>query len=381
MKKIITITIILLSILNSIETIPTQKEVTKLYIATFNRTPDIYGLDYWVNKSNLTLPKIAQSFFDQEETQKLYPPSTSNRDFIILTYQNLFNRIPDKDGLDYWVTDLDNGVYSKNLFILTLINGAKGEDMDILDKKVESSLWYRPTVNTSWQWQIGGTTLNSSYSVDLYDIDLFSTSKEKIKELQDSGKKVICYFSAGSSEDWRDDFDKFSPQTMGNGLDGWAGERWLDIRTQEVKDIMLSRLGIAKDKGCDGVEPDNVDGYTNSSGFNLTAQNQLDYNKFIAKEAHKRGLSVALKNDPLQVKELEPYFDFSVSEECHLYDECSSYLPFINANKPVFNAEYDIKYINNLSLRVKICQEAKDFKIKTLILPLELDDKFRIDCN
>ncbi len=405
------------SLLLSSQEIPTTKEITKLYVATFNRAPDSSGLEYWRDSSNLPLLGIASSFFDQNETQKLYPPDTSNREFIKSIYQNLFNRTPDSVGWDYWEGDLDSGVYSKNLFIQTVISGAVGDDATILENKttvglsfinahiddvarakevlngvdstkqsvdlalatIESS-WYRPPVDTTWQWQLSGT-INSSYGVGLYDIDLFTTSTEEIKALQESGKRVICYFSAGSSEDWRDDFSKFPASTLGNGLDGWEGERWLDIRSQSIKDIMLARLDVAKAKGCDGVEPDNVDGYTNDNGFNLTANEQLEYNKFIAEESHKRGLSVALKNDPDQVALLEPFFDFSVSEECHLYNECDKYLPFIKAGKPIFSAEYDKKYRDDRVQRDKICSDAKEMKIHTLILPLGLDDEFRDSCD
>ncbi len=58
---------------------------------------------------------------------------------------------------------------------------------------------------------------------------------------------------------------------------------------------MLRRLDLAVTKGCDGVEPDNMDGYANDSGFPLTAEDQLTFNRFIANEAHRRGLAVGLK--------------------------------------------------------------------------------------
>jgi hypothetical protein len=87
-----------LSILNADENTPTKQEISKLYVATFNRAPDSGGLDYWVNNSGLKLSEIAQSFFDQEETQEKYPEGTSNRDFIQAVYNNLFNRDPDTLG-------------------------------------------------------------------------------------------------------------------------------------------------------------------------------------------------------------------------------------------------------------------------------------------
>jgi hypothetical protein len=433
MKKII-LTIVMLSILNASEERPTRQDVSKLYVATFNRAPDDLGLTYWTDKSHFTLSQIARSFFDQEETHNIYPDTISNHDFIKTTYQNLFNRDPDSEGWGYWEEYLDKNLDTKNLFILTLINGAKGSDATILEHKASVGVsfadasyddlilshsvmsgvtsdistveyiqdridshslfgdvwsgytpssthnWYKPTVGATWQWQIEGT-LHTSYSVDIYDIDLLNSSRDEIKALQDSGKRVICYFSAGSSEDWREDFYKFPTDKMGNDLDGWEGERWLDIRAQEIRDIMTARLDIAKEKGCDGVEPDNVDGYINSSGFDLTTKDQLEYNRFIANEAHKRGLSVGLKNDSEQVKLLVDFFDFAITEECHLYEECRLYLPFIEVNKPVLNAEYANRYIDDPTQRDAICQEARSLKIETLILPLGLDDEFRYSCS
>ena len=244
---------------------------------------------------------------------------------------------------------------------------------------ISAGSWYRPPVSVTWQWQLEGN-LNTSYSVALYDVDLFDTRNTTIKKLQQSGIKVVCYFSAGSYEDYRDDRELFLPNTLGNTLDGWDNERWLDIRSANVHSIMKKRLDIAKNKGCDGVEPDNMDGYTNKSGFNLTSQDQLAYNRFIANEAHKRGLAVGLKNDLDQISELVEYFDFAVNEQCFEYNECDALLPFINHGKPVLTAEYLDKYVNSSSERAAICQESRDNQFSTLILPLDLNESFRFSC-
>ena len=165
-------------------------------------------------------------------------------------------------------------------------------------------------------------------------------------------------------------------------MDGWEGEKWLDISNQGLKPIMKARLDLAVQKGCDGVEPDNMDGYTNNSGFSLSADDQLAYNKFIANEARKRGLSVGLKNDLDQIIELEPFFDFSMNEQCHVYNECDMMQPFIDANKPVFNTEYKQEYIdNNNGERDNMCSDSNDLSFKTLVLPLNLDDIFRYSCD
>ncbi len=257
------------------------------------------------------------------------------------------------------------------LFLATACVGSSGSDQ---------SSWYKPNTQTTWQWQLSGT-VNTSYAVDLYDIDLFDSSSTLIETLHTQGKKVICYFSAGSYEEWRSDSGSFPTEVLGNELDGWAGERWLDIRSPALKSIMQARLDLAKTKGCDGVEPDNVDGYTNETGFSLTGDAQLTYNRFLASEAHSRGLSIGLKNDLDQIKTLEPYFDFAVNEQCHEYDECVMMRPFIDNDKPVFNAEYAQRYVDNTNhAREQLCQDAQDIKFQTLILPLLLDDSFRYSC-
>lgn len=238
---------------------------------------------------------------------------------------------------------------------------------------------YRPDVGTRWQWQLSDP-VNTSYVVDLYDIDLFDSSPELIKALQSQGRKVICYFSAGSYEPWRGDAKAFQRAELGKPLDGWSEERWLDIRSQNVAAIMARRMDLAAEKGCDGVEPDNVDGYTNASGFTLNAADQLNFNRQLAEAAHKRGLSIGLKNDLDQVPELVAHFDFAVNEQCFEYSECEALSPFIKAGKPVFNVEYQARYVNDAEARQALCQQAAALGFSSLILPLDLDDAFRFSC-
>jgi hypothetical protein len=169
-------------------------------------------------------------------------------------------------------------------------------------------------------------------------------------------------------------------KSRGKIMDGWADEQWLDISNSSLQNVMLSRLDLAAQKGCDGVEPDNMDGYINDTGFELTGEHQLGYNKFIANQAHKRGLSVGLKNDLDQAEELEPFFDFSVNEQCHQYKECESLSVFIENDKPVLNAEYAKKYLDEEGREV-MCNASKLLGFSSLVLPLNLDGSFRWGCD
>jgi len=199
---------------------------------------------------------------------------------------------------------------------------------------------WQPKPGTSWQIQYEGE-LDLSLNVEIYNLDLFETSKDTIDDLHEFGKKVMCYFSAGSYEEWRPDADQFPDSVLGNEMDGWPGEKWLDIRQLDIlSPIMTNRLELALEKGCDGVDPDNVHGYENDTGFPLSYDDQLTYNKWLAESAHVRGLAIGLKNDILQIDDLVSYFDWELNEECFQYNECEHLTPFIDADKPVFGIEY-----------------------------------------
>ncbi|MFF8595013.1 endo alpha-1,4 polygalactosaminidase [Streptomyces sp. NPDC015220] len=201
------------------------------------------------------------------------------------------------------------------------------------------ALW-RPRPGLAWQWQLDGK-VDPSADVPVYDIDGFENSAADVARLHRAGRKVICYVNVGAWEDFRPDKDAF-PRSVLGAVNGWRGERWLDIRRVRVlRPIMERRFDMCRDKGFDAVEPDLVEGYGNRTGFPLTADDQLRYNRVIADIAHERGLAVGLKNDLPQIPQLVADFDFAVNEECAQYDECARLTPFVEAGKAVFHVEYE----------------------------------------
>ncbi|MFI5915378.1 endo alpha-1,4 polygalactosaminidase [Dactylosporangium sp. NPDC051541] len=203
-----------------------------------------------------------------------------------------------------------------------------------------ASSWWKPTVGLSWQMQFSGK-LDTSIDAQVYDIDGADSTSAQVAALHRAGRKVVCYVDAGSYENWRADAAKFPAAVRGKALDGWAGEQWLDVRNwTALQPILSARFRDCKAKGFDAVDPDNMDGYANDSGFPLTAADQLTFNRRVADLAHGLGLAVGLKNDLEQVKALQPAFDFAVNESCSQYKECGLLAPFIAAGKPVFHVEY-----------------------------------------
>lgn len=225
---------------------------------------------------------------------------------------------------------------------------------------------WHPEVGDTFFWQLAGT-VRAGRRATIYDIDSETTPRATVAALHRHKRKVVCYISGGSFEEYRGDASAFPAAVLGEQLDGWPDERWLDIRQLHIlAPIMRARMAACRAKGFDGIEFDNVDGYTQKSGFDITAADQLRYNRWLADEAHRHGLAAGLKNDPDQVTALVRWFDFAVVEQCFQYSECAKYTPFIRAYKPVFDAEYVTP------LRT-FCVPARRLRIEAARYPLALN--------
>jgi hypothetical protein len=205
---------------------------------------------------------------------------------------------------------------------------------------VTAKSWWVPAPGSTWQVQYSGA-LNLNVKASIYNLDGEDTSAATVTKLKARGVRTICYINAGAWEDWRGDRAKFPADVIGDDMDGWDGERWLDIRRTEVLlPLMTARMASCKAKGFDAVDADNVHGYENETGFDLSAADQLRYNKALAAAAHRLGLGFGLKNDLGQIAELASVVDFAVNEECQQYRECGGYAPLVAAKKAVFSIEY-----------------------------------------
>lgn len=239
--------------------------------------------------------------------------------------------------------------------------------------------WWTPPVGTSWQIQFTGNSLDLSYDVDVYDLDMFDTDLQTVADLHAAGRRVFCYISVGSWEDWRPDADQFPESVLGNDYEGWPGERWLDIRQLDVlAPMMTARLDLCQAKGFDGVEPDNIDAYTNETGFPLTYQDQLAYNLWLAQQAHARGLSIGMKNDVEQIDDLLPYFDWALVEDCFIQGWCDEMTPFIDAGKAVLAVEYTDEYTEAEFLS-QVCPPAETLELSAILKDRNLD-AWRVAC-
>lgn len=235
--------------------------------------------------------------------------------------------------------------------------------------RAEKDTWWKPTIGLTWQWQLN-QPVDTSINAGMYDVDLFETDPATLGQLRSQGHKLVCYTSVGSWEEWRPDAKLFPETVIGKKYEGWPDEKWLDIRQIDLlAPILRARFDECKAKGFDGIEPDNKDSYTNDTGFPLTYADQLTFNIWLTQEAHQRGLSIGMKNDPDQVADLLPYFDWALTEDCFVEGWCEQMLPFIQAGKPVFAAEYTD---NDLRLE-DYCPKAKTWNFSAILKNRDLD--------
>lgn len=100
--------------------------VMELYTAYFNRAADKDGVDYWLNEMDTkawTIDQVAQSFADQTEYTAIYAGLT-NAQIVAQVYTNVLGRTADAEGAAYWEAELDAGTYPVSQFIQTVVNAA-----------------------------------------------------------------------------------------------------------------------------------------------------------------------------------------------------------------------------------------------------------------
>ncbi|MBK8259380.1 MAG: endo alpha-1,4 polygalactosaminidase [Polyangiaceae bacterium] len=158
---------------------------------------------------------------------------------------------------------------------------------------------------------------------DFVVFDLLDTPKADFGMCKASGAKMLCYFSS-QYEDWRDDAGDFG--ALAEPLDGWPGENWVDPSDPANLNVMKARLYIAVEKGCDGVDVDNID----HAGHE-------DYIGAIFDEARARGLLVSQKNAIEKIDLFWNKVDLYQNEQCQEYNECAAYE---GLGRPVHNIEY-----------------------------------------
>lgn len=106
------------------------QSLIELYIAFFNRVPDANGMSYWIDqmKAGASIAEISKSFYGAAlafSSITGYSESMSNADFVKIIYKNVLGRNEvDAEGLAYWSTSLSNGSATRASLVAAILNSA-----------------------------------------------------------------------------------------------------------------------------------------------------------------------------------------------------------------------------------------------------------------
>lgn len=228
-------------------------------------------------------------------------------------------------------------------------------DDDVIIEEVENTddSFGIPNGKT-FEWRLDDLPNSYTTTAEVVDIDAFSATPELITNLQAQGKIVIAYLSVGSVENFREDASDFPDSVVGNVYEGFEDEKWLDIREIDlIAPVLRARFDMIAAKGFDAIEPDNINGYQNNTGFSLTVQDAAVFSRWLIEEAHSRDLGLGQKNAEELISEMVDEFDWILSEGAYADSFADQLAPYITANKAVFLTEYTDQisttdFINNV---------------------------------
>jgi hypothetical protein len=174
----------------------------------------------------------------------------------------------------------------------------------------------------------------------------------------------LCYLSAGTVESFRDDAADFPDSVIGNVLSDYPNERWLDVRSDSVRNLMARRVQVLAELGCDGVPPSALAVHAADTGFELSLSDALDYARWLAERLHAAGLSAGLTGPAELTQELWPTFDFGLAIGCVAGSGCIEFAPFTQAKKTVLHVELGEPVDRDA---MNLCKSAKMLGFETLV--------------
>ncbi|SNY60946.1 endo alpha-1,4 polygalactosaminidase [Paractinoplanes atraurantiacus] len=196
--------------------------------------------------------------------------------------------------------------------------------------------WAAPPANGLFDYQLGGA-YQPAAGVTIVDRDRTAPALPDIYG--------ICYVNAYQTQPGENDWWQAEhPDLVLKKEDpDWPGEHLLDISTPAKRaalgEIVGGWFAGCAASGFRAVEPDNLDSYTRSGGL-LSEEHAVAYAQILVVKAHESGLAIGQKNaadfDGRRIG-----FDFAVTEECAVYDECGTYLGRYG------DQVYEIEYTDN----------------------------------
>jgi hypothetical protein len=220
---------------------------------------------------------------------------------------------------------------------------------------------YVPAADVTWQAKLTGA-VDIAEDAQLFYLDAALQEPADLQTLHAEGRHYLCYLSAGSLENFRDDAQEFPEQVIGKPLANFPDERWLDVRAPVVRELMAERIEALARAGCDGVPPSSLAVHVADSGFELGVEDALDYARWFAERIHAAGMSAGLTGPAELTTVLWPTFDFGLAISCLEGTECTEFAVFEQAGRPVLHVE-----LGDEDSAPQICKDAETLGFVPLV--------------
>ena len=110
------------------------QNISELYIALFNRVPDADGLSYWIDqfKAGTSINSIADAFYGTAISTSFsaltgFTAGSANSTFITAVYKNVLGRSSvDAAGMTYWSNSLTDGSQTRGTLVNAILSAAHG---------------------------------------------------------------------------------------------------------------------------------------------------------------------------------------------------------------------------------------------------------------
>jgi hypothetical protein len=237
-----------------------------------------------------------------------------------------------------------------------------------------------------------------------------------VHDMHVANKFAICYVEAGAYQKGFPDDGNFAVTDYGATgsypnqhfnrryqMDGYPDEYYLNIAgfagytpgatltgtAANIATALGQRIAGCHAEGMDGVEPDDLDGYTNDSasgamggGWRLTQAEAAGFEQWLAYTAHGDSMAIFQKNDGANTAADYRTFDGMIIEECNAYDDpCGAdgdnVQDYVNAGKPVLNAEYT----QDGETTAQFCSADNALGINGSLFSVDLDGSLYASCT
>lgn len=128
-----------------------SNDVQELYVAYFGRPADAAGLEFWTNhmaNSSTGYQDISAAFSSSLEYQGRYE-GMDNRAIVSEVYENLFGRVAEGEGVDFWAAALDTNTISIDNVVTQIADGAQGSDSLAYYGKIAVAMRFTDRLDTT----------------------------------------------------------------------------------------------------------------------------------------------------------------------------------------------------------------------------------------